>query len=152
MQPLGRRLQLDRLAVEAVREALCALHRAVGDRDARRRLRREMGRAKLDHLAGADEEHLLVLEARENARASFTAAAAMDTVAAPTLVVLRTSLATAKVRWNSLWSTVPSVPADSAARAASFIWPRIWGSPSTIESRPEATRKAWRTACSRGSV
>ena len=30
----------------------------------------------------------------------------------------------------------------SAARTASFIWPRIWGSPSTIESSPLATRKA----------
>ena len=84
--------------------------------------------------------------------ASFTAAAAIDTLAAPTRVVERTSFATAKERWNSLCSTVPSVPADSAARAASFIWPRICGSPSTIESRPEATRKAWRTAWSRDSV
>ena len=78
--------------------------------------------------------------------ASFTAAAAIDTLAAPTRVLVRTSFATAKERWKSLCSTVPSVPADSAARAASFIWPRICGSPSTIESRPEATRKAWRTA------
>jgi hypothetical protein len=84
--------------------------------------------------------------------ASFTAAAAIDTLAAPTLVVERTSFATAKVRWKSLCSTVPRVPADSAVRAASFIWPRICGSPSTMESRPEATRNAWRTACSRGSV
>ena len=84
--------------------------------------------------------------------ASFTAAAAIETLLAPTCVVLRTSLATAKERWNSLFSTVPSVPAASAERAASFIWPRISGSPSTIESRPEATRNACRTACSRGSV
>ena len=83
--------------------------------------------------------------------ASFTAAAAIDTLLAPTCVVERTSLATAKERWKSLPSTVPSVPAASAERAADFIWPRISGSPSTMESRPEATRKAWRTACSRGS-
>jgi hypothetical protein len=51
----------------------------------------------------------------------------MDTLAAPTRVVLRTSFATAKVRWKSLCSSVPSVPADSAARAASLIWPRICG-------------------------
>jgi hypothetical protein len=84
--------------------------------------------------------------------ASFTAAAAIDTLLAPTCVVERTSFATAKLRWKSLCSRVPSVPADCAARAASFIWPRICGSPSTIESRPEATRKAWRTARSEGSV
>ena len=74
--------------------------------------------------------------------ASFTEAAAIDTLLAPMRVVERTSLATANERWKSLCSTVPSVPASSAARAASFIWPRICGSPSTIESSPEATRKA----------
>ena len=84
--------------------------------------------------------------------ASFTAAAAIDTLAAPMRVVERTSFATANERWNSRCSRLPSVPADSAARAASFIWPRICGSPITIESRPEATRNAWRTACSCGSV
>ena len=81
-----------------------------------------------------------------------TAAAAIDTLAAPTWVVERTSLATANERWNSLCSSVPSVPAASAARAASLSCPRICGSPSTIESRPEATRKTCRTACSLGSV
>ena len=34
----------------------------------------------------------------------------------------------------------------SASRTASFIWPRICGSPSTIESSPLATRKACRAA------
>ena len=34
----------------------------------------------------------------------------------------------------------------SASRTASFIWPRICGSPSTIESSPLATRNAWRAA------
>ena len=84
--------------------------------------------------------------------ASFTAAAAIDTLLAPICVVLRTSFATAKVRWNSLCSTVPSVPAASAVRTASFSCPRICGSPNTIESSPEATRKAWRTAWSCGRV
>ncbi len=84
--------------------------------------------------------------------ASLTDAAAIETLAAPTLVVERTSFATANECWKSLCSTVPSVPADSAWRAASFIWPRICGSPSTSESRPEATRNAWRTAWSLGSV
>ena len=84
--------------------------------------------------------------------ASFTAAAAMETLAAPMRVVERTSFATANERWNRRCSRLPRVPADSAARAASFIWPRICGSPITIESSPEATRKAWRTACSLGRV
>ena len=40
----------------------------------------------------------------------------------------------------------PNAPAFSATRMASFIWPRICASPRTIESRPLATRKAWRAA------
>jgi hypothetical protein len=73
-----------------------------------------------------------------------TAAAAMLIEWAPISVALRTSLATANERWNSWLSVVPRAPAWSAARTASFIWPRICASPSTIESRPLATRKAWR--------
>jgi hypothetical protein len=65
-----------------------------------------------------------------------TAAADMLIEWAPISVEVRTSLATAKERWNSWFSVVPSAPASSAARTASFIWPRIWASPSTIESRP----------------
>ena len=84
--------------------------------------------------------------------ASFTAAAAIETTLAPMPVLLRTSFATAKERWKSLLRSVPSVPADSASRTASFICPRICGSPTTIESRPEATRKACRTASPCGRV
>ena len=65
---------------------------------------------------------------------------------APISVDVRTSLATENERWNSWCSVVPSVPAWSASRTACFIWPRICGSPSTIESRPDATRNTWRAA------
>ena len=41
-------------------------------------------------------------------------------------------------------SVLPKAPASSAARTASLSCPRICGSPSTIESRPLATRNAWR--------
>ena len=84
--------------------------------------------------------------------ASFTAAAAIEIDALPMSVCVRTSLATAKVRWNRRFSTRPSDPAACAERTACFIWPRICGSPRTIESRPLATRNAWVTARSRGSV
>ena len=83
--------------------------------------------------------------------ASRTAADAIDTVLAPMSVSERTALATEKVRWNSLFSSKPSVPADSAARTAVLNWPRICASPSTIESSPLATRKACLTARSCGS-
>src|SRR5687768_17889591 len=48
-----------RTRIEARGQALRALERAIGDRDARRRLRREVRGRELDHLAGADEEHAL---------------------------------------------------------------------------------------------
>jgi hypothetical protein len=78
--------------------------------------------------------------------ASRTAAAVMLIEWAPISVELRTCLATAKERWNSWCSVVPRAPASSAARTASFIWPRICASPSTMLSSPLATRKAWRAA------
>ncbi len=46
--------------------------------------------------------------------ASLTEAAAIDTTLAPIWVLVRTSFATAKERWNSLCNSVPRVPADSA--------------------------------------
>jgi len=72
--------------------------------------------------------------------------AAMLMECAPISVEVRTSFATANERWNIWCRLPPSVPAVSASRTACFIWPRICGSPSTIESSPEATRKAWRAA------
>ena len=39
-------------------ELLAALEGAVGDRDGARVLRGEVGGGQLDHLAGADEQHL----------------------------------------------------------------------------------------------
>ena len=84
--------------------------------------------------------------------ASFTAAAAIEIDALPMSVCERTSFATANVRWNRRLSTRPSDPADSAVRTACFIWPRICGSPSTIESSPAATRNACVTAWSCPSV
>ncbi len=53
--------------------------------------------------------------------ASLTAAAAIETDAVPMSVRVRTSFATANVRWNSRLRTRPSEPADSAERTACFI-------------------------------
>ena len=78
--------------------------------------------------------------------ASRTAAAAMLIEWLPISVELRTSLATANERWNICCRVVPSVPAPSASRTACLSWPRICGSPRTIESSPLATRKACRAA------
>ncbi len=76
--------------------------------------------------------------------ATRTAAAAIDTACAPISVVLRTSLATAKVRWNRWLSSRPMLPASRASFSASFIWPRICGSPE--HHRVQAARDAERVA------
>jgi hypothetical protein len=55
--------------------------------------------------------------------ASRTAAAAIDTDCVPISVVDRTSLATAKVRWNRWFSISPRPPAWRARRSACFICP-----------------------------
>ena len=130
-------------------ELLAALQRAVGDGDATSGCcAAKCVAAELDHLAGADEQHALVGEVVERCAApGAPRRRPCDRMARRSRWCVRTSLATANERWNSWCSVVPSVPAASAARTASFIWPRICGSPSTIESRPQATRKAWRTAC-----
>ena len=103
-----------------------------------------MRRGELDHLAGADEQHPDVPEVLEQLAARRTAAAVMLIECAPISVLLRTCLATAKLRWNSWCNVLPSAPASSAARTAFFSWPRICASPSTMLSSPLATRKAWR--------
>ena len=59
--------QADRFAVEAGGKRLATVHGAVGDRDRARVLRREVRGAQLDHFTGADEQHVLVGDAVENA-------------------------------------------------------------------------------------
>ena len=63
-------------------------------------------------------------------------------------VSVRTRFATENERWKSFSSTTPSEPARLAVPYACLSWPRIWGSPSTMESSPLATRMRWRTAAS----
>ncbi len=79
-------------------------------------------------------------------RANSTAAKATDTAWRPIPVSVRTFLATAKAWVKRVWSVGPTVSHDWASAKASFTWPRIWGSPTIIESRLALTRKAWCTA------
>jgi len=93
--------------------------------------------------------HTLVRERSPNTFcASLHAVAAIEIDWAPRAVSERTCFATEKVFWKSRESVGPTVPALSALRTDCFTCPRICGSPRTIESSPEATRKAWRTAAS----
>ena len=66
--------------------------------------------------------------------------------AEPTDVSAWTRLPTRRACWNSALRVVPTTPAPWAAVRAARTWPRIWVSPSTIESSPLATLKVCATA------
>ena len=83
--------------------------------------------------------------------ASSTATCETDTAFLPIAVSLRARLAAEIERVRRPFSTAPRLRACSAVWYASFTWPRICDSPSTIESRLAATRKACRTAGSPSS-
>ena len=59
-----------------------------------------------------------------------------------------TFLPHSRADWKRRPVTARAVPASAARRWASRICPRIWASPRTIESSPEATRKRCRTVAS----
>ena len=109
---------------------------------------------ELDHLARADEQHALVLEAREDALGELHRGGGhRNAVARRSGRRCAPPSPPRRCAGTACCSTrAERARPPRAVRAASFIWPRICGSPSTIESRPEATRNAWRTACSCGSV
>ena len=64
------------------------------------------------------------------------------------VVSLRTFFATAKACEKQRSRSVPRLPVVFEAEYASLTCPRICGSPTTIESRLDATRNTWRTASS----
>jgi hypothetical protein len=85
-------------------------------------------------------------------RASSAATEAMETVELPIWVSERTRLATEKARWSrgsrmELEAAVDlTAPTSRATVQDCFTWPRIWDSPTTMESSELATRKRWRMA------
>ena len=134
-----------RIAVPRFSAAPAALQRAVGDGGRCRFLCGEIFGTQFYHLARRREQHILVLQVAKIRCASFTEEAAMDKELAP----------------NQCECALPSLRRMCAERVyaarcqrASMIGdpdsllelPRISGSPSTMESRPAATRKACLTA------
>ena len=79
-------------------------------------------------------------------RDSSTAAEPIETARSAIRVSRRMRLATENERWKQRWRISPEAPAAAAAAYCSYIWPRICGSPTPLESRLAATRKRWRTA------
>jgi PAS domain S-box-containing protein len=57
-----------------------------------------------------------------------------------------TRLPTRSACWNSVFRAGPIVPDSWPTRSASRACPRIWPSPTTIESSPAATWNRWETA------
>jgi hypothetical protein len=86
------------------------------------------------------------LQRSEDLARQSTATEAMETEFEPISVSVRTFLAAAKALCKQVFQLPATVPAARATAKASFTWPRICGSPTTIESRLAATRKRWRTA------
>ena len=74
-------------------------------------------------------------------RARSTATDAIETEFEPMPVSERAFLAAANALCSRCSSWPETVPAARATANASFTWPRICGSPTTIESRLAATRK-----------
>jgi hypothetical protein len=82
-------------------------------------------RRQLDHLAAPDEQHPDPAQVFEQlAGQAHRGGRHADRMRAD-LGEVRTSLATAKLRWNSLVERGAQCARASAARTASFIWPRI---------------------------
>ena len=71
--------------------------------------------------------------------ASFTATWGTESELSPIPVSERTCLPTLSEVWNRRLSTTPVRRSSVAALYASRTWPRISPSPTTIESRDEAT-------------
>jgi hypothetical protein len=106
----------------------------------------EVGRGELHHLAHADEQHARAREVAEEVLGELERRRAIEIERAPSAGLGAHLLGDREGLLEERPSCEPSVPALSAPRTDCFTCPRIWGSPSTIESRPQATRKAWRTA------
>jgi hypothetical protein len=126
----------DRGGVEALGEGLAARERAVGHHHGAGTLGDEVGGGELDHLAHAHQQQagarkvavdvLGELQRRGRHRDRLRAQLRLGAH----LLGHREGLLEERPSWP------PTVPAPSATRSACFTWPRIWGSPRTMESRP----------------
>ena len=115
----------------------------------RRALPLQRARRQVRHLAGADDQHAPSLEAaedlaREIDRATELTETGLRAIAAVSRRTRRDDLERARKARGSRIG--PAVPDFSARSCVVFTWPRICGSPTTSESRLEATRNRWCTA------
>jgi hypothetical protein len=148
----GNSLSVIACGAQPVRELAAAVERAVRDGDGLGLLGQEMTRGELDHLARADQQQALACDRRKDALGELDAGGGHRDRGAADVGLRAHVLGDRERALEEAIRMRPSDPADSADRTACFIWPRICGSPSTIESSPLATRNACVTAFSCGSV
>ncbi len=103
---------------------------------------------ELAHLPAPTRSTVLPSSPSKMCRAISTAAEAIEVAARPSSVSVRTRLALPKAAAQTRVSSPRAAPMRCASSKASFTWPRICGSPSTIESRLADTRKRWCSAAS----
>jgi hypothetical protein len=145
-QVFGQFVEADGGAAVLLGQRPAAFDRAVGDGDLLRLLGAEVGGAQFDHLAGADEQDALLGNRLEDALGQMHAGRRHGHDIGADGGRAAHFLGDREGALEQLVQLRAERAVFSAARTASFIWPRICGSPMTIESRPLATRKAWRMA------
>ena len=106
---------------------------------------------ELAHLAGAYHQDGAALQVPEDLSRKFDRRVTHRHGACRQAVSVRTRLPAANAEWKSLFSSGPVLPSCVATPKASFTCPRICGSPTTSESRPDATRNRWVAASVRFS-
>ncbi len=116
-------------------------------RSTRHRRAHAVATVRLGHRAGADDDDVLAGEVADvlPPRASRAAETRLGATRSMSVSACE-RLPTRSACWNSTLSAGPTVPASWPSRSASRVWPRIWLSPSTIESSPAATWNRWETA------
>jgi hypothetical protein len=109
-------------------------------------------RARSSDAAKDDIEPAPTTTARRPERSPSVAAAtsrptlSSDRPALSMVVSLRARFPTRSACWKSSFSARPAVPDSWARTSPARTWPRIWPSPTTIESSPADTSKSCCTA------
>ena len=99
------------------------------------------------HRAGADDDDPALAGPTAPTAVARSSAALTSVGATWSMPVsARERLPTRRACWKSTLRAGPTVPSSWPRRSASRVWPRIWPSPTAIESRPAATWKRWETA------
>ena len=124
-------------------QALGALGRAVDHDDLAGPAAYDGRDGEAGHAAGTDDHD----PAAHQSSAARSRAAETRVGAARSMPVSAWArLPTRSACWKRVLRVGPTEPSSWPRPSASRVWPRIWASPTAIESRPAATWKRWETA------